>query len=256
MRWDAQKYDSVKGPQVDAGRELISLATVKETDEILDIGCGTGKLTIELARLALKGSVTGIDPSEDMLEKARKTSEEIGNVHFALLSAESMDFSGQFDLAFSNSALQWVRNQQMALELIHRSLKNSGRIAFQLPAKNFCREFFEYAGNAITSLGFERHFNNWQKPWYLPDKDEYASILKEAGFRRIDVFYRDYRIVFDSVNGVIDWWASAGMRPYLDMLTHKEQEYFKYAVAMSYENNRTEKGIEFGFRRLFAFAEK
>jgi hypothetical protein len=36
----------------------------------------------------------------------------------------------------------------------------------------------------------------------------------------------------------------------------REQEYFKYAVAMSYEKNRTERGIEFGFRRLFAFAEK
>jgi len=37
MRWDAEKYDSAKGPQVDAGRELISIANVKETDEILDI---------------------------------------------------------------------------------------------------------------------------------------------------------------------------------------------------------------------------
>jgi trans-aconitate 2-methyltransferase len=256
MRWDAEKYDAVKGPQVDAGKELISIANVKETDEILDIGCGTGKLTIELARLSSKGSVMGIDPSEDMIEKARKTSEGIGNACFALLSAESMDFAGRFNLAFSNSALQWVRNQQMALELIHRSLKDGGRIAFQLPARNFCREFFEYAGNAITSLGLERNFNNWQKPWYLPEKEEYASILKEAGFRRINVFYRDYRIIFDSVNGVIDWWTSAGLRPYLDMLSHKEQEHFKYAVAMSYENNRTEKGIEFGFRRLFAFAEK
>jgi trans-aconitate 2-methyltransferase len=256
MRWDAEKYDSVKGPQVDAGRELISIAHVKETDEILDIGCGTGKLTFELARLASKGSVIGIDPSEDMLEKARKTYDGIGNVSFALLAAESMAFAGRFDLAFSNSALQWVRNQQIALELIHRSLKDGGRITFQLPARNFCKEFFGYAGNAITLLGFEKYFNNWQKPWYLPDTEGYVSILTKAGFGRINVFYRDYRIVFDSVNGVIDWWTSAGLRPYLDMLPHKEQEYFKYAIAMSYEKNRTEKGIEFGFRRLFAFAEK
>jgi len=96
----------------------------------------------------------------------------------------------------------------------------------------------------------------WQSPWYFPDKEEYEHLLKDAGFQKVEVFYRDYQIVFDSINGVIQWWASAGLRPYLEMLPPREQEYFKYAVAMNYEHNRTEKGIEFGFRRLFAFAVK
>jgi trans-aconitate 2-methyltransferase len=258
MKWDAEKYDSVKAPQVEAGRELISMAKVNETDEILDIGCGTARLTMELARLASRGSVIGIDPSADMLEKARKVFGGKGNrnVRFLRVSAERMDFAGRFDLAFSNSALQWVKEQRKALELTHRSLTRGGRIAFQLPAKNFCKEFFAYAGNAITALGFERYFENWQQPWYLPEKAEYVSILKETGFKKIDIFYRDYRLVFDSVNSVLDWWTSAGLRPYLEMLPYKEQEYFRYAIAMSYENNRTEKGIEFDFRRLFVLAEK
>ena len=256
MKWDAESYDAVKAPQVDAGRELISMAGIGETDSVLDIGCGTGKLTIELARLASKGFVTGIDPSEDMLKRARESLEGTENIRFLRIAAEEMDFAAQFDVAFSNSALQWVKNQRKALDLTHRSLKQGGRTAFQLPAKNFCKEFFAYARDAITLLGFREYFRNWQEPWYLPDKEEYASALKEAGFSRIDVLYRDYRIVFDSINGVIDWWASAGLRPYLQVLPHKEQEYFKYAVAMNYENNRTEKGIEFDFRRLFAFAEK
>ena len=50
MRWDAEKYDAAKAPQVDAGRELIDLAKICESDSILDIGCGTGKLTVELVR--------------------------------------------------------------------------------------------------------------------------------------------------------------------------------------------------------------
>jgi trans-aconitate methyltransferase len=256
MKWDAEKYDSVKAPQVEAGWDLISMAKVKETDEILDIGCGTGKLTMELARLASKGSVTGIDPSTDMLAKARKISWEKGNVHFIQVAAEAMNFGGRFDLAFSNSALQWVKEQQKALELTYRSLKQGGRIAFQLPAKKFCREFFAYAANAIKSLGFESYFENWLTPWYLPDKEGYASIVKNAGFKKVDVFYKDYRLVFDSVNSVLDWWTSAGLRPYLEMLPHKKQEYFRYAIAMSYECNRTGKGIEFDFRRLFVLAEK
>ncbi len=80
MRWDAEKYDEVKSPQVDAGNELITMAKVRDTDSILDIGCGTGKLTVALARLASKGFVTGIDPSHEMLEKAGTVSGDLQNI--------------------------------------------------------------------------------------------------------------------------------------------------------------------------------
>lgn len=256
MRWDAEKYDEVKSPQVDAGNELITLAKVRDTDSILDIGCGTGKLTVALARLAYNGFVTGLDASHEMLEKAGTISGDLPNISLMNMHAQAMDFSERFDLVFSNSTLQWIKEQRKVVGLIHKSLKKGGRIACQLPAQNFCAEFFGYAGKAIALLGFEKYYKGWQSPWYFPDKEEYESLLKDAGFQNVEVFYRDYQIGFDSVNGVIQWWASAGLRPYLEMLPPGEQEYFKYAIAMNYENNRTEKGIEFGFRRLFAFAVK
>ncbi|HEX8949672.1 MAG TPA: methyltransferase domain-containing protein [Dissulfurispiraceae bacterium] len=256
MRWDAEKYDSAKAPQVDAGRELLDMARICETDYVLDIGCGTGNLTVEVAHRATKGGVVGIDPSEEMLEKARKVSAAEENVRLMRASAQSMSFINTFDLAFSNSALQWVREQGDALRLVHKALKEGGRIAFQLPAKNFCREFFDYSGNAIALLGFERFFLSWEQPWFLPTREEYEGLLRAAGFGGMEVFYRDYNLVFGCVDEVIEWWASAGMRPYLAAMPEKEQEYFKYAVAMDFEHNRTDRGIEFGFRRLFALAGK
>ncbi len=256
MRWDAEKYDAVKAPQVDAGKELIAMAKVEDTDSVLDIGCGTGKLTVELAKRASNGIVVGIDPSREMLEKAREASADIDNIRFRLIPAQLMDFNGRFEVVFSNSALQWVKEQQEVIRLVYQALKKKGRIAFQLPARDFNRELFDYTGKAIALLGYERYFSNWQPPWYLPSKEEYENVLKEAGFRNISVYYKDYRIIFNYLEEILDWWTSAGLRPYLEELSEKEQEYFKYAVAMSYENNRTDKGIEFDFRRLFAFAEK
>ena len=256
MKWDAVQYDSVKAPQVDAGKELIALANVKQNDSVLDIGCGTGKLTLELSRLASGGTVVGIDPSGEMLEKAKGTSGAGDNIRFMLIPGQSMQFTDQFDLVFSNSALQWIQEQREVVGLVFRSLRKGGRIAFQLPAKDFCREFFAYTGAVITLLGYEKYFRNWQKPWYLPAKEEYETLLKDTGFKNISVFSKDYRIVFDSIGDVIAWWSSAGLRPFLELLSVREQEYFKYAVAMSYESNRTDRGIEFDFRRLFAFAEK
>jgi len=256
MRWDAKKYDAAKAPQVDAGRELIAMAGVSDTDSILDIGCGTGRLTIELARLASKGSVVGIDSSSEMLERAMEKTKSIENISLRQVSAQSMSFTDEFDLIFSNSALQWMKEQKEVMGRVYQSLKPGGRIVFQLPAKNFCREFFDYTSNAIALLHLEQFYVNWKSPWYFPAKEEYGTLLKDTGFGNVRVFYRDYRLVFESLNEVLDWLASAGLRPYLELLPGREQEYFKYAFAMSFENNRTDRGIEFDFRRLFASAKK
>ena len=256
MRWDADKYDSVRAPQVDAGRDLIRLAGVKKKDSILDIGCGTGKLTLELARLAPEGSITGVDPSEEMLKKARDVFVNPPKVRLIKGSAQEMDFEGEFDLVFSNSALHWVKEQRLATKRAYTALKPEGRIAFQMPAKGFCHEFFEYSGSAIKQLRFERFFKGFELPWCFVSKEAYAGLLKDTGFLNVKLFYHDYRLVFGSVKEVLDWWSSAGLRPYLAMLPEPEQESFKYAFAMQFEKNRTGSGIEFNFKRLFALADK
>ncbi len=256
MKWDAEIYDAVKAPQIDAGRELIEMARVREDDQVLDLGCGTGKLTLELARLAPRGSVTGIDPSGEMLEKASSVLADAENVSLVRVRAQDMDFCERFDLAFSNSALHWVKDQPTAVRLTARALKPGGRIAFQLPARNFCAEFFDSVGQAIESLGYERFYEGWESPWSFPTREEFEAMLAQAGFGSVRVSYRDYGLVFVDVRDVVNWWSSAGLRPYLASLPDTAHEYFKEAVAEGFERKRTANGIEFNFRRLFAFAER
>ena len=256
MNWDAAQYDAVKAPQIDAGKELIVLAKVRENDAILDLGCGTGKLTIEIARLAPRGSVVGIDPSDDMLAKARTTTSGAGNLRLIKTHAEDIDFIDRFDLAFSNSALHWVKDQPRAVSRTYRALKRGGRIAFQFPAQNFCREFFISVDFAVSSLGYERFYRGWRSPWLFPTCEEFKSLLFRTGFSSVEVYEREYHLAFTDLDEVIRWWSSAGLRPYLAALPAVGQSYFADAFAKGFEKYRTEKGIEFDFRRLFAFAKK
>jgi len=256
MKWDAAKYDAVKAPQIDAGRELIVMAGVREADSILDLGCGTGKLTVELARLASKGSIVGIDPSREMLDKAREVSTGMENIRLMQLAAQAMNFADEFDLVFSNSALQWIREQEEVIKRIYRSLKKNGRLFFQVPGENFCREFFSYTKEAIAALELERFYTTWESPWRFLSQEEYASLLHDAGFRNVKIFYRDYELRFSDIASILAWWASAGLRPYLEPLPEKEQEQFKQAFADLFERNRTDNGIEFNFWRIFASARK
>ncbi len=256
MKWDAEKYDAVKAPQIEAGKELMSLAGIRENDAILDLGCGTGKLTKELAHLASKGVVVGIDPSEEMLEKARVAASHTGNMTVLRAAAEEINFLDKFDLAFSNSSMQWVKDQPKAAATAYRALKQGGRIAFQFPAANFCAEFFDSVDGAISMLGYDRFFEGWQSPWRFPSKEEYESMLNRAGFRALNVFYKKYRVGFGTIPDVMIWWSSAGLRPYLAALPEGAQEHFKEAFAEGFKRNKTDAGIEFDFRRLFALAKK
>ncbi len=256
MKWDAGLYDSTQGVRVNAGTDLMEIASIRNTDSILDIGCGTGTLTIELARRADRGFVVGIDPSPEMLEKAKEKSASANNISLSLMAAQDMDFTNRFDLVFSNLALQWVKEQKETMLLVHKALKQRGRIAFQIPAMDFCPEFFENINGALAEHKLERFYSDWQYPWYFPAKEEYENMLITVGFRNVSVFYKYYRSVFEGTGEVLKWLMSAGLRPYLSALPVREQEYFKYAVAMRFETSRTDDGIELNFRRLFAFGEK
>jgi trans-aconitate 2-methyltransferase len=253
MEW---KYYSVKAPQVDAGRELIQMADIKPWEKVLDIGCGTGTLTASIAEILKQGTVIGIDPSRKRLAQARGQAKGRPNMVLLQMRAELMDFDEQFDLAFSNSALQWIKEQEKVLSLVHSALKRGGRIAFQMPTKHFCPSFYEYVFGSIKRLSLEHFFWGWEPPWFLPEKEEYDYLLRGAGFRKTEVFYREYRLSFRSAKEILDWWASAGLRPFLDKLPQKERDSFEYSIAMGFEDTRTEKGLEFDFKRLFAFGLK
>lgn len=256
MKWDAEKYDTVVAPQAEAGEELIDMADIHRADFVLDVGCGTGKLTARIAGFAHDGTVIGLDPSAEMLGRAKRLCQLRKNMVFIQMPAQAMDFDDQFDLIFSNSALHWIKEQEQVLGLVYNALRKGGRLAFQLPAENFCPEFFEYAEGALRELSLERFFAGWERPWFLPDRDTYRALLRSAGFKRLDVFYRDYDLQFSSVGEIIGWWSSAGLRPYLERLPERERDYFQYAMAMSFEKNRTPNGLGFNFKRLFAFGKK
>jgi trans-aconitate methyltransferase len=139
---------------------------------------------------------------------------------------------------------------------VYHSLKGGGRIAFQAPARNFCLEFSTYTAETVGQLGLERYYTSWTSPWRFPGKEEFEALLADTGFESVKVFNRDYRLWFVDTSAVLAWWASAGLRPYLEPLPEDDRLRFKAVFAERFERNRTDDGIEFGFRRIFAFAEK
>ncbi|MCK9868515.1 class I SAM-dependent methyltransferase [Nocardiopsis dassonvillei] len=125
-----QRYDAMAAGQTDA---LLDAAAITDTHRVLDIGCGTGQTTRSAARRARRGYALGVDLSEPMLERARRTAaaEGLGNAEFAQGDAQVHPFPpGGFDAAVSRAGVMFFADPVAAFGNIGRALRSGGRLAF------------------------------------------------------------------------------------------------------------------------------
>lgn len=255
MKWDARLYDNQNSYRTSVGIRLMNMAGVKRTDRVLDIGCGTGTLTSELALRADMGIVVGIDPSAEMLAMAREKAASHTNISLLQLKAEEIAFGQSFDLAYSSNALQWARDQREAVGNIAAALRPGGRVAIQLPADNFSPALARCIRDAYLRVR-PKATSGWALPWHLPTRDGYASLLRSAGIADMDIRQEAFAMTFQSANDALTWALSAALVPFMAGLNKDERARFKYAVAMNFETCRGEDGIVFNFNRVIALGRK
>ncbi len=121
FEFDGKKYKTASKHQKEWGNDLISEFSFKGNEAILDLGCGDGILTEQLALSVPRGKVLGIDASLHMIETARMIHRN--NLTFAHMDINKMNFEKEFDLIFSNAALHWVKDHRQLLKNAHKALK-------------------------------------------------------------------------------------------------------------------------------------
>lgn len=174
-RWNSELYQSSHAYVWNYGRDLLGLLAAKAGDRILDVGCGTGQLTAEVAQCG--AAMMGIDASPEMIAAARKN---FPQVRFEVADATALPFSNEFDAVVSNAALHWIRDQRAAIASVARALKPGGRFVFEMGGHRNLRQTMATGCEAMRSLGVENP--EGRIPWYFPSIGEYAQQLESAGF--------------------------------------------------------------------------
>jgi trans-aconitate methyltransferase len=176
------------------GGSLIELLQPRAGERILDLGCGTGQLTAEIARSGAE--VTGLDYSSDMLEQARRN---FPAIPFVLGDATTFSLAEPFDAVFSNAALHWVRDHDATVEAITRALRPSGRFVAEFGGQGNIRSVLAALRLALGPAADQRN------PWNYPSDAEFATLLERHGFevRQSGLFDRPTPI--DGENGIEDW---------------------------------------------------
>ena len=121
----------------------------ERTDDVLDLGCGTGHLAQEI-RVLTDGRVVGIDLSPEMIALAREAAPE--GIEFLTGAAEELDMPGEFDAILCNSAFQWFTDEPRALANCFAALRPGGRMAMQVPARHeYCPTFVRAVATLATT---------------------------------------------------------------------------------------------------------
>ena len=168
QNWDSSLYDDRHSFVWKKSADLIDLLDPKPGERILDLGCGTGHLTAQIAERG--ADVTGIDASPDMIGQARQNYPKL---KFKLADARDFHFEEPFDAVFSNAALHWIPDAAPVIASVAAALKPGGRFVLEMGVLgNIAR---------ITAV-LEQVLPKGRNPWYFPSAAEYATILEQHGF--------------------------------------------------------------------------
>jgi trans-aconitate 2-methyltransferase len=248
--FSGRKYEKASTHQREWGAKLIAEVELTGSEHVLDLGCGDGTLTSQLAKLLPDGVVLGIDASQGMIETA--LSKERSNLRFRRLNIDDLDFENQFDLVFSNAALHWVKDHRRLLHNVQRALRPTGRARFNFAGDGNCSNFFAVVRVAMDQETFRSFFAGFEWPWYMPLVDEYRQLAETSEFRDVQVWGENADRYFPNSEALVGWIDQPSLVPFMAYLDGSAEESFRnFVIARMIERTRQGDGRCFEtFRRI------
>jgi trans-aconitate 2-methyltransferase len=183
--WNASEYARISALQAAMASEVLALLDLKGTERILDIGCGNGKTTAEIAARLPHGSVVGVDASADMIAFAANHETVHPNLQFAVADARQLPYQDEFDLVVSFNALHWVSQQDLALKSIRRALKQDGMARVRLVPKGERKSLEDVLEETRLSSRWVGHFTSFRDPYLHLTLEQYETLADRHGLEII-----------------------------------------------------------------------
>lgn len=215
--WVPNQYEKFKNQRSEPFFDLLSLLQKVDSPRVVDLGCGTGELTAELHKTMNAKQTFGIDSSDKMLEKARTFQTDY--LKFEPGRIDAWTPNKQFDIVFSNAAIQWCGNHPALFENIAKNIAPGGQLAVQMPMNH------DYPTHTIADeLSRELGYESREHP--LLSAEEYATLLFKLGFKEQKVLLRVYGHVMNSRDEVIEWVKGTMLTFYQSRMTEDQFDKF------------------------------
>ncbi len=216
--WDPGQYDRFKAERQQPFFDLAALVQREPGMRILDLGCGAGELTAWLHGELGAAETVGIDTSQEMLAQAAAHARP--GLRFERMDIlDAVDtYAGQFDLVFSNAALQWITGHEALLPRIARLAKPGGQLAVQMPA-NGGHVSHSTAALLAGEEPFRTALDGWVREDPVQPADWYATLLHDTlGCAEQRVRLEVYGHVLPETRSVVEWVKGSLLTAYLARL--------------------------------------
>ena len=180
--WDASEYAAISALQKAMAEEVLGLLRLKGSERVLDVGCGDGKVTAEIAARVPHGSVVGVDPSVEMIKFAHSHWGTNGShMKFEVGDARRLPFRDEFDLVVSFNALHWIPEQEEALVSIYSAMKPGATAQLRLVPAGPRKSLEDVIRETWQSPRWVPHFQGFRQPYLHLSPEQYKALAEQAG---------------------------------------------------------------------------
>lgn len=235
--WDAARYDRVSDPQAEWGRRVIARLAPRPHERILDLGCGSGRVTAELAARVPHGAVVGLDRSAAMLTVAAGAAVAVpyggaaGPLRFVRGDGAALPFLPGFDGVFSAATLHWIADHDAVFRGVYGALRPGGRFVAQCGGGPNLARLYTRAADLMRSPRYAGFFDGWRDPWHFALPDPTAAALRSAGFVDVDASLEAAPVSFPDPARYAEFIACVCVRHHLQRLPPDLHEGFVGALA-------------------------
>ncbi len=260
--WNPELYNRFRRYREEPFLAILERLNLRGDESIIDLGCGSGENTIELAHRVPHGKAVGVDSSAAMIDAANKILEKVepalrSRVAFRLGDVRAFNADRDYSVVFSNATLQWVPEHREVFKRIFSALTPGGQVVVQMPKNDR-----ETAQMTILKLAGE-------PPWRealgsvtvpsrsVPGPDHYDNLLTEIGFVDVNCYDHVFQHPMRNTADIVEWSRATTLRPFLSTLPEDcHAEFLGVLVERLDRAYGTDGPLIFPFRRLFIWARR
>lgn len=230
--WNAEVYDRIGTPMRGWSQQVIDDLALAGDEVVLDAGCGSGSVTLDLQARLPRGKIYAVDASAEMIASLRRQADERGVTNIVPMQASLTDFTlpERVDRVFSNAVFHWIPDDAALFGCLHRATKPGGRLRAQCGGYGNNRNVLEAVAAVRADARFAQHLGDFQDTKTYRRPEDARAALERAGWRDVRASLFAAPVPFDSDDEAALYITTILLRDHVARLPEDVRESYAQAV--------------------------